>query len=116
MMLRTPLGTLLATLLLAVALPEQDGKDPFAASDTLRRGAAAKTGAALPTLALKGYIEDDSGNAMALLEVEGKRVYLVRKEDVLTLSHRAGDVSLKITELNRREMRIEIAGRKVVIR
>ena len=59
--------TLLATLVLAVGLFAQDGADPFAASDPLRRGEASRSRATLPSLVRTGFIEDKGGNSIALL-------------------------------------------------
>lgn len=105
--------TLLATLVLAVGLFAQDGADPFAASDSLRRGEPSRSRATLPSLSRTGFIEDKDKNAIALLEIDGKQTHLLRKGDTITLS--AGNV-LKVTELNHREIHLEIAGRKMVVR
>jgi len=105
--------TLLATLVLAVGLFAQDGADPFAASDSLRRGEPLRGRATLPSLVRTGFIEDKDGNSIALLEVDGKRTHLLRKGDTITLS--AGN-ALKVIELNHREIHLEIAGRKMVVR
>ncbi|MHC4939071.1 MAG: hypothetical protein ACYTHK_08900 [Planctomycetota bacterium] len=105
--------TLLATLVLAVGLLAQEGSDPFAGGDRLRRADSPRIREVLPTLALKGFIADKSGNAIALVEVDGKRTHLLRKDDTLTLS---GGAILKVSALGTRGVEIEMAGRKVVLR
>jgi hypothetical protein len=98
-------------------------RDPFAATQEMQRRAPRGTEFVphdrpdlLPELALRGYAEDDSGKAVALLEVDGKNTYLVRKGDTISLPRGGPNQVLKIVEISNLELRIEVGElRRVVI-
>lgn len=73
---------------------------------------------ALPQLVLRGYIEDAVGTTVALLEVEGRTTYLVRKGDTVSLPSRGRNTVVRVTELGNLELRVEVGElrREVVVR
>jgi len=97
-------------------------RDPFALPDRARgegrRNGAAVVPAALPDLALQGFIETADGARIALLKIDSRRTYLVREGDTLTVSRAQGEWELRIAGVDRMALRIEVGqtGRVVVIR
>jgi len=97
-------------------------RDPFALPDRSRgerrANGAAAVPVAIPKLALRGFIETADGERIALLEVESRRTYLVRKGDALTITATRGECALRIAEIDRSALRIEVgqSGRIVVVR
>jgi len=51
--------------------------------------------AGVPSLNLRGYIENEDGTALALLEVQGHTLYVVRAGDMVSL--RAGQQAVQLT-------------------
>jgi len=99
--------------LIAPARGQDDARDPFALPD--RKGLArGVVPAALPTLVRRGFIETAGGERLALLDIDSKRTYLVRKGDALT----HGELTLRIAEIDKLGLRIEVGenGRTVVVR
>lgn len=72
----------------------------------------------VPQLSLKGFIQDGDDVAVALLEVKGSGVFLVRRGD--TISIQAGGINtvLKIKEINKLSVMVEVGtlGQVIVVR
>lgn len=102
---------------------EEPGRDPFAASEKMREGVGersrfvpSETPPALPGLALRGYVEDENGNAVALLEVDGKNTYLVRKDDTVSLPRAGQNFVMRVIQVTNLELHIEMGElRRVVV-
>lgn len=102
---------------------EEPGRDPFAASDRMQQGGGdrsrfvpAEAPPSLPGLALKGYVEDEGGNAVALLEVDGKSTYLVRKDDTVSLPRAGQNLVMRVVQLTNLELHVEVGElRRVVV-
>jgi len=109
------------------AEPSADRRDPFGTTDPMEDAARrqqAMTGAAsragLPEMMLRGYVRaaDDAKPALALLDIEGTGVVLIRAGDELTVRRDNGTLTLKIIEIGRMAARIEIEPlkEKVIVR
>jgi hypothetical protein len=102
---------------------DEPERDPFAASDRMREGAGDRSRfvpteapPALPGLALRGYVEDEEGITVALLEVEGKNTYLVRKDDTVSLPRAGQNLVMRVIEVTNLELHVEIGElRRVVV-
>ena len=116
---RRPLLVLLAIagLCIATVFAQENGeRDPFAP----RGGMQTPTGGdssgfvrtdetgRMPQLALRGYIEDGEGNAVALLEVSKGSTYLVRRGDTVSISQQRGNVVLRVKEIDNLSLLIEV--------
>lgn len=108
------------------AAPAPEGepeRDPFAPSDRMRedpsnrsRFVPADAPPALPGLSLRGYIEDEEGKAVALLEVDGALTYLVRKDDTVSLPRAGQNLVMRVIALTNLELHVEIGElRRVVV-
>jgi len=99
------------------------GRDPFAPSERMRdeQGDRAQfvprdAPNGVPALALRGFIEDGSGNRVALLEVEGGTTHIVRKGDAVNLPRGAQNLVVRVIETGNLELRVEIGElRRVVV-
>ena len=115
----------LATLFLATALAQEkeEERDPFAPSGRLQvQPGADPTGFVrtdetdlLPQLALRGYVEDADGNAVALLEVSKGVTHLVRAGDTVSLSQRRGNLVLRVKEINNLSLLVEVGELRQVV-
>ncbi|MHC4972573.1 MAG: hypothetical protein ACYTG3_09595 [Planctomycetota bacterium] len=101
---------------------KQPERDPFSETQETRRRARGtefvpqERPDLLPGLSLRGYAEDGDGKAVALLEVDGKTTYLVRKGDTVSLPRGGPGQVLKIVDINNLELRVEVGElRRVVI-
>jgi hypothetical protein len=103
------------------------GADPFSPGEGLREAGEQEEGRTfvpddspdrLPQLALRGYIEDGLGKAVALLEVEGRTTYLVSKDDTVSLPMRGRNTVIRVVEVGNLELRVEVGElrREVVVR
>jgi hypothetical protein len=103
--------------------PEEPVRDPFSASDRMREGAGdrsrfvpSEVPPALPGLSLRGYVEDEERKTVALLEVDGKDTYLVRKGDTVSLPRGGQNLVIRIAEVTNLELHVEIGElRRVVV-
>ncbi len=104
--------------------PEGTGeeRDPFAATERMRGGAGdrsrfvpADAPPALPGLALRGYVEDEEGRSVALLEVDGTSTYLVRKDDTVSLPRAGQNLVMRVVEVTNLELHVEIGELKRVV-
>ena len=70
------------------------------------------------TVRLRGYVEDSAGASLAILEVDGRDTYLVRKDD--TVSYHAGrrTVVLKVIAVSNLQIVVEVGRlrRAIVVR
>jgi hypothetical protein len=117
---RIVLLILLAAGALAQDKPGEPKRDPFAPSERMRDGnerfVARDAPGVLPKLELRGYIEGADGKTVALLEVEGKRVYLVRKDDTVSLPQGGGSLVMRVVAITNLELRVELGElRRVVV-
>jgi hypothetical protein len=123
---RRPAFALLAvaTLFLATALAQEaEERDPFAPSGRLQAPPGADpTGFVrtdetelLPQLALRGYVEDADGNAVALLEVAKGVTHLVRAGDTVSLSQRRGNLVLRVKEISNLALLVEVGELRQVV-
>jgi len=98
---------------------EEPARDPFAPTERMREGGDGfvprDAPQVLPGLELRGYIEGADGKAVALLEVEGKRIYLVRKGDSVSLPQGGRSLVMRVVEVNNLELRIEIGELRRVL-
>ncbi|MHC4933128.1 MAG: hypothetical protein ACYTGV_13160 [Planctomycetota bacterium] len=118
---------ILLGLCVATALAQDkegdDERDPFAPSGKIQNAKGAdRSGfvrtdpdAQLPPLGLRGYVEDDTGNAVALLEIGGKTTYLVRKDDTVSLPQRGGNLVLRIKEVSNLALTVEVGEMRQVV-
>jgi hypothetical protein len=116
---RRPLLVFLAVagLCIATVFAQEDGeRDPFAPRAGMQTPTAGdptgfvrtdETGR-LPQLALRGYIEDGDGNAVALLEVSKGATYLVRQGDTVSISQQRGNVVLRVREISNLSLLVEV--------
>lgn len=101
---------------------EDAERDPFAASDRMRGGAGdrsrfvpADAPPALPGLSLRGYVEDEEGKSVALLEVDGTTTYLVRKDDTVSLPRAGSNLVMRVVQVTNLELHVEIGELKRVV-
>jgi len=101
---------------------EAPARDPFAATEKMREGSGERsrfvptdTPPAVPGLALKGYVEDEGGQAVALLEVDGKNTYLVRRDDTISLPRAGQNFVMRVVQVTNLELHIEIGELKRVV-
>ncbi|MHC4222562.1 MAG: hypothetical protein ACYSX0_11515 [Planctomycetota bacterium] len=118
---------ILLSLCVATALAQDNGgeeeRDPFAPSGKIQNAKGvdrsgfvrADPNGVLPPLGLRGYIEDDEGNAVALLEIGGKTTYLVRKDDTVSLPQRGGNLVLRIKEVSNLALTVEVGEMRQVV-
>jgi hypothetical protein len=107
------------------------GRDPFAPTRLLRPnppGTATEPGAAeflpattlepVPVLVLRGFAQVGNKPPVALLDVQGEGVFLVREGDTISLQHGRTSTVLKVKKLTRGTATVEIGtlGRVVVVR
>lgn len=72
-------------------------------------------------LGLRGYVEDHDGRVLALLEVEGRGVHLVRVGDAIavpSVGGTGGDVLVRVKAIGPLDLRAEVgeSRREVVVR
>jgi hypothetical protein len=103
-------------------------RDPFETSPEMldearRRGTAAEFLADedpddTPELRLRGFVEGEDGQSVALLEVGGKDVYIVRKDDTVSLHTGRRSVVLRVMEVGHLRLVVELGRlrRAVVVR
>jgi hypothetical protein len=101
---------------------DETERDPFAASDRMRGGEGdrsrfvpADAPPALPGLALRGYVEDEEGKSVALLEVDGATTYLVRKDDTVSLPRAGANLVMRVVQVTNLELHVEIGELKRVV-
>jgi len=100
---------------------EKDGaRDPFTASERMRKNAndrfvPADALSDLPRLEMRGYVEDADGKCVAILEVDGRTSYVVRKGDTINLPLANRSLALRVVEIKNLEVRIEIGELRRVL-
>ena len=73
----------------------------------------------VPTMRLKGFVTDkDTGGMLALLEIAGRGVYMVREGDEINIDPRQPASAIRISDINRLSVTIETGtlGRIRVLR
>ncbi|RMH37664.1 MAG: hypothetical protein D6690_02500 [Nitrospirae bacterium] len=104
-------------------------RDPFATTALMYEQAkrvgtgpvfvAASGNARIPRLTLRGYVEGDGQEPVALLQVGNAEVYVVRKGDTISL-HEGGGLNtvLKVKEISKLSALVEIGtlGQVIVVR
>ena len=105
-----------------------EARDPFSASSVMQEqanltggGLQFLPGAAedkVPRLHLRGYVEDESGTAMALVEVEKHDVFLVRQGDDISLQQGTSNLVLRVVSVTHRSVVVEAGtlGHVIVVR
>lgn len=102
-------------------------RDPFATTGSMRDRAAdasgsprfvASSGSGLPRLSLRGYAEPRGKAPVALIEVEGQGVYVVRSGDTVGLTVGGKSSILKVVALEASSARVEAGslGQVIVVR
>lgn len=110
---------------------DQSARDPFSASDKLTartdkprprpagpqftpREQAVK----IPKMHLRGHLQGKNGQVIALLEIEGGGVYLVRENDTVGLHEFGYDSVIRIKQINRLYLVIESGslGKAIIVR
>ena len=104
----------------------QPERNPFAAPPGVRTPNSGEATAfvprerpaGVPTLSLRGYVEDKDGRTCALLDVGGKQVYLVREKDEVSIPHGGENLVLRITKVSNLSLQLEVGElrRMVVVR
>jgi len=104
------------------------GRDPFAVSELMlteaqRQGTGpqffpSQDPEAVPVLRLKAFIEGHEEQPIALLEVQGHGVYLVRSGDVISLQSGGRNTVLKVQEITNLSVLVQIGtlGQVIVVR
>jgi len=94
---------------LGVESQRQDGGFEFLPSDGTQK---------LPNLKLRGYIGDKDKDPMALLDVEGRGVFLVRKGDTVGLQISGRHTVIKIKDITNLSIFVEVGtlGQVVIVR
>jgi len=104
------------------------GRDPFAVSELMlteaqRQGTGpqffpSQDPEAVPVLRLKAFIEGHEEQPIALLEVQGHGVYLVRAGDVISLQSGGRNTVLKVQEITNLSVLVQIGtlGQVIVVR
>jgi len=64
--------------------------------------------AGVPSLNLRGYVENDDGTALALLEVQGHALYVVRAGDMVSLRAGQQAVQLMVERIGHASMQVRI--------
>jgi hypothetical protein len=107
-------------------------RNPFAVTEKLSRLAAqpsgkdspASSGPAfipqnqslkLPKMRLRGRLKDESGDSVALLEIEGGGVYIVREGDDVGLHEFGNDSVLRIRKIDRLHVVVEAGTLKQLV-
>ena len=107
--------------------PPAAERDPFSPSGRVREGSETPARPrfvpqdapdALPQLALRGYVEDAEGMAVALLEVDGGQTYLVRAGDTVSLPMRGRNAVIRVSKVSNLALHVEVGElrREVVVR
>jgi hypothetical protein len=108
-------------------------RDPFAASAGMAparaESGARRTGAGfgfrpgesvggIPRMSLRGHVRSHDGETVALLEIQGGGVYIVREGDAVGLHDLGYDSVIRIREISRLHLVIESGslGRVIVVR
>jgi hypothetical protein len=105
-------------------------RDPFANTKAMQDEAARQAPAGearftpgtdnrnIPELKLKGYIEDRFQSPIALIEIQGYGVFLVREGDAISLQTRSGNALLKVQRVTNISVQVEIGslGQVMVVR
>ncbi len=106
-------------------------RDPFRTTDLMREVAERASGTPsvsgvpanliptkIPSLKLRGFSEDGIQPAVALLEVQGAGVFVVRKHDSLTVPTDDHHVGLYIHDVTPRGIVVEVqgSGRLILVR
>lgn len=104
-------------------------RDPFAVTslmlqeqqthgDALRFTPLSAAGGAAPQLTLRGVINGKNGARLALLDVAGSGVYLVREGDSISLHRATGNTVIKVKEVSHLSLLVEIGtlGEVIVVR
>lgn len=103
-------------------------RDPFAPTSLLRDPSARQPGQvqfrpsesadAVPVLMLRGFAQVKDQPPVALLEVKGEGVFLVREDDTISLQHGRTNTVLKVKALQRGTAVVEVGtlGKVVVVR
>jgi len=115
--------------------PNQSGgtaRDPFAVSGELQAyansGAIAVSGSprftahaspqTLPKMRMRGFLKGKNGESVALLEVDGGQVHIVRAGDTIGLHGRGSNAGLKIKSIDRLHLVVESGtlGQTIIVR
>lgn len=99
----------------------QEIRDPFTPSGLIFQVASKTSGfdangfmrspnnttIAIPKMRLRGFIDQDKEDPIALLEVAGARTYLVREGDDINIDPSAPNSVIRITKINRLSITVE---------
>lgn len=98
------------------AIQDQAAKN--AATPEARYTPGTDNARAIPGLRLKGYIEDRYQAPVALVEIEGYGVFLVREGDAISLQTRSGNALLKVQRVTNVSVQVEVGslGQVMVVR
>jgi hypothetical protein len=99
-------------------LNKQEGRSPFQPSSLMQEyavwGDYAPEGGSdwytkgIPKITARGFIETDQGPRLALIDIEGEGVYVVRKGDKISLQKGVNTLSFHIQEIKDSEVLIKI--------
>ncbi len=113
-----------------LVVPQDGGRDPFSATKKMKKGRQAikevlgfsaepsKGPASMPALALRGFIDAPHHQALALIEVVGSGVYMVKKGDTLSIQIEGKPASLKVHKINKLSIQVGFGnlGQVVIVR
>ncbi|PHS29710.1 MAG: hypothetical protein COA95_11410 [Methylophaga sp.] len=97
----------------------QDIRDPFTPSDLMFNVASKTSGisangfmrspidSVIPRMRLRGFIDQDKKEPIALLEVAGARTYLVREGDDININPSLPNSVIRITKITRNSITVE---------
>lgn len=111
---------------------EAADRNPFAASGALQsrayvapnqtsgasRFVPSLVEAKLPSMRMRGYVKNPDGEVLALLEVDGSQVHLIRVGDTVGLNQVGSDTVLRIKSISRRHLVVESGslGKVIIVR
>lgn len=108
------------------------GRDPFTTSDKMFRLSGQQganrtggqgfvpffSGTTLPRMRVKGFVHNESGESMALLQIDGdETVHLVQKGDSIGIQSRAGQANsvIQILSVDKKKVEVQSGTYKQVI-
>lgn len=109
-------------------------RDPFSATSKLvnkriRPAAITRTGSdigfepqnrpvGIPKMSLKGHLQSKDGDVVALLEIEGSGIHIVREGDTVGLHNLGQDTVIRIRKISRLHLVIESGslGKLIIVR
>lgn len=66
------------------------------------------TNSNLPVMRLRGFIDKDPNNPIALLEVAGARTYLIREGDEINIDPRVPNSAIRVSKITRLSVTVEV--------